>query len=455
MLRQGSFVPDERCRVTVIGGRKSIDLAIPARAPICEYAPRLAGICGEEESEAMPPVWSLATAEGPALAPGISLEQAGVLDGTVLYLRDCRADEDYDLTVVDLDDQVSSARENSALWSARHRAQSVVAAGLFVCVLAAGTLAFRHQAVFSFAFFSLAGLGSALTGWYAERKSWPVPSTMRQVLALAACPLLACAGLGGPVYGAVATPVAVSVGAACGALAGLVALPAVSTVVMQLVTTLVMVLVVPLTVFGADRMEAAAVTAVVLLLLLRALPRAASQIAVLLPGTPRERLSPESGDVADAVRRSDLLLTFLTVLCALVLGGGLVALSVSRSGYAFGLLGCVAAALLFEAGSSRLLSVVAPQLAVGTLGLTLLAVRLTEVLFDTAVPGALTVFLVGVVLTGCGLGLAFRTAVRTVDLSERPKWLTGVGGFLVVVCVPLAAGVFGVFGQLAGAGSSL
>lgn len=448
-------MPDERCRVTVIGGRRSINLAIPVRTPISEYAPRLAGMCGEEESEAMPPVWSLATAEAPPIAPGASLEQAGVLDGTVLYLRDCRADEDYDLTVVDLDDQVSAARDDSATWNARHRAQSVVAAGLFGCVLAAGMLAFRHQAVFSFAVFLLVGLGSALTAWFAERKSWPVPSPMRQVLALAACPLLACAGLGGPLHGTVATPVTTSVAAACGALAGLVALPAVSTVVLQLVTTLVMVLVVPLAVFGADRTESAAVTAVVLLPLIRALPRAASQIAVLLPGTPGERRTTESDEVATAVRRSDLLLTFLTVLCALVLGGCLVALGASGGGYALGLLGCVAAASLFEAGSSRLLSVVAPQLAVGTLGLTLLAVRLPEVLLHTAVPGALTAFVVGVVLTGCGLGMAFRAAVRTVDLSERPKWLTGVGTLLVVVCVPLAVGVFGAFGQLAGAGSSL
>ncbi|MBO8190326.1 EsaB/YukD family protein [Streptomyces oryzae] len=446
---------DERCRVTVIGGRKSVDLALPTRTPIAEYAPRLAGMCGAEESEALPAVWSLATAEAAPFAPGDSLEEAGVLDGTVLYLRDCRAEENYDLTVTDLDDQIAAANEDSASWGARHRAQAVVAAGLGACAVAAGTLAVRQEAGLGSVLFWVAGLGSALTAWYATRKSWPVSAAMRQVMALAACPLLAFAGLGGPLHGEVATPVATSVSATAGALAGLVALPAISTVVLQLVTTLAMVLVVPLSVLGADRTGAAAVTTAALLPLIRALPRITSQIAVIAPGDSGARGTTESEEVAAAVRRGNLLLTFLTVLFCTALAGSLVALAVSRDAYALGLLGCASVALLLDAGASRLLSVVGPQLAVAALGLTALAMRVPEVMSPTGASAGLAVFAAGLVLAAWGLGMAFRAVARPGTFADRPRWLSTWASFFIVVCVPLAVGVFGVFERLASAGSSM
>ncbi|QID37325.1 hypothetical protein G3260_003724 [Streptomyces albus] len=194
-------MPDDRCRVTVVGERKSVDLALPVRAPIAEYVPRLAGLCGQEESEAMPPVWSLAEAGAPPFPPGDSLESAGVLDGAVLYLRDCRADEDLDLSVTDLDDQIAAANEDAQLWNARNRALSVVVAGLFASVLATVPLGLRHQAGPAVVMFFLIGVASALTAWYATRKSWPVPAGVRQVMALAAVPLTVAAGTGLPLDG--------------------------------------------------------------------------------------------------------------------------------------------------------------------------------------------------------------------------------------------------------------
>lgn len=439
----------------MIGGRKSVNLALPMRAPIAEYVPSLASLCDVEESEAMPPVWSLATAEAPPLDPGDSLEAAGVLDGSVLYLRDCRADENFDVTVTDLDDQIAAANEDSEIWSARHRAQSVVAAGLAASVVAAGVLAVRHEAGVGAGLFPLLGLGSALTAWYASRKSWPVPAPMRQVLALAACPLLAFAGLGGPLEGPVATPVVTSVLAAVGSLAGLVALPAISTVALQLVTTLVMVLVVPLSVLGADRAGSAAVTAAVLLPLVRVLPRITSQIAVIAPGEDPSHGATESEEVAAAVRRGNLLLTFFTVLFCAALAGCLLVLALSRDSYALGLLGCASVALLLDAGSSRMLSVVGPQLALGALGLTVLAMRVPEVAFHAAVPAELAVFGAGAVLAAWGLGMAFRAVARPTTFADRPRWLSTLASFFIVVCVPLAVGVFGVFGWLTNAGSSM
>lgn len=448
-------MPDERCRVTVVGERKSVDLALPIRTPIAEYAPRLAGLCGQEESEAMPPVWSLATAGDLPLPPGDSLQSAGVLDGTVLYLRDCRADEDLDLSVTDLDDQIAAANEDTQLWNARNRALSVVVAGLLGSVLAAGTLSLRSQAGPAVVMFFLVGLASALTAWYATRKSWPVPSGVRQVMALAAVPLTTAAGLGLPLHGPAASPAVTTLSAVLGALAALLALPAVSTVVVLVVTAVIAVLAIPLALLGAGPTASAAVVAVVMLLLFRVLPRIASQIAVLVPADAPDRRLRESDEVAAAVRRGNRLLTFLTVLLAVALGWAVVTLAFSENPYAYGLLGCASVAMLLEAGSSRLVPVVAPQLAVGTLGLVALVSRLPELLLDSAQLGALIAFGVGVVLTGSGLGMAFRAAVRPVDLSERAKWLTGLASLLAILCVPLAVGVFGVYEGLVNLGGSM
>ncbi|MGX9227923.1 hypothetical protein ACWV95_20060 [Streptomyces albus] len=157
--------------------------------------------------------------------------------------------------------------------------------------------------------------------------------------------------------------------AVLGAIAALLALPSVPTVVAVLVTSVIAVLVIPLALLDAGPTSSAAVVAVVMLLLFRVLPRIASQIAVLVPGEPQERRGRESDEVAAAVRCGNRLLTFLTVLLAVGLGWALVTLAASDDPYAFGLLGCAGVAVLLEAGSSRLVPVVAPQLAVGTLGL--------------------------------------------------------------------------------------
>lgn len=448
-------MPDERCRVTVVGERKSVDLALPVRTPIAEYVPRLAGLCGEEESEAMPPVWSLAPAGAPPFPPGDSLENAGILDGAVLYLRDCRADEDLDLSVTDLDDQIAAAHEDTQQWNARNRALSVVVAGLFGSVLAAVPLSLRHQAGPAVVMFFLVGLASALTSWYATRKSWPVSAGVRQAMALAAVPLTLAVGLGLPLHGPVAVPAVVTMSGVLGATVALLALPSVPTVVALLVAAVVALLTIPLAVPGAGPTSSAAVVAVVMLLLFRVLPRIASQIAVLVPGEAGERRGRESDEVATAVRRRNRLLTFLTVLLAIGLGWALVTLAASENPYAFALLGCAGVAVLLEAGSSRLVPVVAPQLAVGTLGLVALVTRLPEVLLENVQLGALAAFGVGVVLTGCGLGMSFRAAVRPVDLTERAKWLTGLASFLAIVSVPLAVGVFGVYEDLVNLGSSM
>ncbi|MDH6604675.1 type VII secretion integral membrane protein EccD [Streptomyces sp. SAI-208] len=448
-------MPDERCRVTVVGDRRQVDLALPAQAPIAEYVPRLATLCGQPESEGMPPVWTLAPSGGSPMAPGDTLSGAGIVDGATLYLRDQRAAELNELTITDLDEQIANARDDGGLWSARRRAQSVLGAGLAVMVISAAWLGAHRMAGVTVLFFVLAALCSALLAWYSERKNWPLPRPVRQLLALAACPLLSCAGLGAPVDGPVATPFLVVGTAVIGALAGLVAFPALATVLLQTLTLVTALFVVPLVVSDASLTSSAAAVALVLFVLTGLLPRITSQIAVLVPDGPdtgAPALSSE--EVAAVVRRGNGLLTFLSIVTATILTAALLTLTTSRDAYALSLVACVSVGLLLQAGSMRVLSSVIPLLSAGVLGLLALAVRAPEYLFDSPSAGALTAFAAGAVLVGCGLFLAFGAALRPIE-PERPTWPGAVVTALVVAALPLTAGVFGLFGWLTGLGGDL
>ncbi|WP_432090591.1 type VII secretion integral membrane protein EccD [Streptomyces sp. NRRL F-5630] len=448
-------MPDERCRVTVVGERRRVDLALPAQAPIAEYTPRLATLCGQTEPEDLAPVWSLAESGGTPLAPGSSLAAAGVLDGAVLYLRDQRAAERDELQVTDLDEQVASARGDGALWNARRRAQSVVLAGLLVVLGSAAWLGAHRLVPTSWVFVALTSLACAGLARYATRKNWPVPPVVRRILALAACPLMAMAGLGGPVHGPHATPVAVAVAAVVGALAGLLALPTASTVFLELLAVVVALFVVPLASLHASAVGSAAVVATVLFLLVGLLPRLTSLIAVLVPmraDTGAEVIDPD--DVAAVVRRGNWLLTTLSAVASAGLAVSLLVLAFTDNLYGLVLAACVGVGLLLQAGSVRVLSAVGPQLAAAVLGLLALAVRVPEYMTDSRSAGPLAAFAVGIVVLACGFFLAFGAALRPAE-QERPSWPGGLATFLAVVSVPLAAGVFGLFDKLANLGSSL
>jgi type VII secretion integral membrane protein EccD len=448
-------MPDERCRVTVVGERRQVDLALPVQAPIAEYVPRLAILCGQPESEGMPPVWTLALSGGSPMAPGDTLSGAGIVDGATLYLHDQRAAELSELTVTDLDEQIANAREDGGLWSARRRAQSVLGAGLVVMVISATWLGAHRIAGVTVLFFALAALCSALLAWYSERKNWPLPRSVRQLFALAVCPLLACAGLGAPVHGPVATPVLVMGAAVIGALAGVVAFLVPATVVLLTLTLVTALFVVPLAVLDASLISSAAVVALVLFVLTGLLPRITSQIAVLVPDGPDTGAPALGGeDVAAVVRRGNGLLTFLSIVTATVLTAALLTLTTSRDVYALFLVACVSVGLLLQAGSVRVLSGVIPQLSAGVLGLLALAVRVPEYLFDSRTAGPLAGFAAGVVLVACGLFLAFGAALRPIE-PERPSWPGAVVTALAVVALPLTAGVFGLFGWLANLGGDL
>src|SRR5439155_24109271 len=127
-----------RCRITVVGERGRVDLAVPARAPIAAFVTMLADLCGEPDSDAMPAAWSLAPAGGGPFQPGVSLESVGVLDGQTLYLRDVLQGEFDGPVVADIEEQVAELEDDGTTWNARARAHTTLGLGLLIVLGAAG-----------------------------------------------------------------------------------------------------------------------------------------------------------------------------------------------------------------------------------------------------------------------------------------------------------------------------
>jgi hypothetical protein len=166
----------------------------------------------------------------------------------------------------------------------------------------------------------------------------------------------------------------------------------------------------------------------------------------------------ETEDVDRTVRRVQNLLVFLNGVCCLMIAVCLVLLSTSSDWFALGLALCLSVALLCRAGSSRVTAVVAAVLLSGTTGLVALALRAPDRIFGADAPGwagPLALLVVGVVVVWAGLVLCFRSSLQQVDFGERWRWPGPFAGFLGALSVPLAAGVFGVFGALMRAGGKL
>ncbi|MDN3354933.1 type VII secretion integral membrane protein EccD [Actinomadura sp. DC4] len=444
---------DERCRITVVGERGRVDLAVPARAPIAEYVPMLAGMCGQADSDAMPAAWSLAPAGGRPFEPETSLEAVGVLDGDTLYLRDVLEGGFDGPVVADVDERVAEIDDDGVTWNARARARTTLGLGLLIVLVGAVALSTGADgAAGPGPLLFATGLVFAVVAWVAGAQSWPVPAVLRLALAIATCPILGLAALALPLSGVTAQLVAVSITASIGAFAAYLAAPAIATMVLQIACGLAMVLVVPLAALRADPVEASAVVGVVLFLILTVLPRTAAQVAALPPGPV------EADDVEAAVVRVRRLLGFLTAVCCVVLGACLVVLSTSRDWFALGLALCLSLALLCRAGAWRPRTVVGALLLTGAAGLVALALRAPGLIEAVDVPGwagPLAVLVAGAIVVWSGLVMCFRSSLQQADFDERWSWPGGVATFLSAVSVPLAAGVFGVFGDLMRAGGKL
>jgi type VII secretion integral membrane protein EccD len=450
-------VDDERCRITVVGKRRRVDLAVPARAPIAEYIPTLTRMCGQESDETLPAAWSLAPVGDRPFPPTISLLEAQVVDGATLYLKDLVEGETDGPIITDLDDLVGEVGDQWERWNGRHRARTVIGigAGGFVVALAALVLSARDQPLTGLVAI-VSGFALALVAGIATRRNWPVPARLRLAVALAACPVLALAGYALPVSRTsdAAAAIAVVAGANVGALGALIAMLNVWTLTAELFSVVALPVTILLALLHATRVECAAVIGVVALILLSTAPSAAGRLTSL-PSTRKVAVLLDPADeVAAMLARSRRVLVVLTLAIALILAGCLVVLGGSSDVYAGALALCLSLALLAQAGHSNVPLAIMPVMGAGATGLITLAIRAPVTLLHATSPGLGPLMVCGIcaVLLCVGIAMAMQP---TNDVGTRPAWHGSAAVVLSVFAVPLTVGVFGVFEYLAGLGGRL
>lgn len=449
---------DERCRITVVGARRRVDLAVPSRAPIAEYVPELSRLCGQETDETFPASWSLAPPGAGPLPLSTSLMEARVVDGATLYLRDVvdgEADEPY---VADLDEMVDEIRSGWDRWRPRHRAFSLIGIGLAVMVASVVELAFGSPGNPAVGIVAIAaGFGAPLLAGTAVRRRWPVPRPLRVAVALGGCPLLASAGYELPVSrsAAGAAALCIAVGALVGALAATVAVPDVCTLIVSLCTAIALPVTLLSALAHATPVRCAAVVGVAALVLLSVAPAAAGRL-VALASAYSDRDTPADPAVAVGTIMSRGRGVLITLALVSSVAGGVCLLVLGSSGdvFAIGLAACLSVALLVQAGESDVPAAVMPPLVAGSGGLAVLAATAPVRLLGFQ-PASMTLLVLGAGAAVLGAGFALANG-RSPDVpGERPEWFATTGAVLLAASVALAVGVFGVFADLAHLGGRL
>ncbi|MFE1856633.1 EsaB/YukD family protein [Streptomyces sp. NPDC059489] len=454
---------DEHCRITVVGERRQVDLAVPSHAPIVSYVNALARLCHEQDDDVMPVAWSLADTVGSPFAPERSLAELGVIDGQVLYLRDAAADELDEPVVYDVAERVAELSEGvlDRLWDVRTRVTTVTAIGLcwLVAVLTVLTARGRFGTGVLTDLTVSAGLLLPALAWVAGERRWTMPWWLRQAIALTSVPLLALAGRtlgaagwpGGPVgllnQGGV-TAEALLVGALIGAVLAYVAAFGVITCVVLATTLTAALLGAVLALLGANGAQAASVVAAVgFVLVTCAAPASSGLVAFVYRRSEARRIPAEENHdedrVAEATRVARTVLVGWTGVLAVVLATALVVAAASGSSYGAGLVACLGVALLLRAGEANLVAEVVLIAGAGTTGLCVWLVIGSGHfgLSGWQAPAVACVAPVAMI----GYGLRHLTSRPERPLQSRPRWLTGVASMMGGFAVALAVGTFGMF----------
>ncbi|MBY8886968.1 EsaB/YukD family protein [Streptomyces sp. PTM05] len=461
---------DEHCRITVVGERRQVDLAVPAGAPIISYVDTLASLCDQNEADVMPAAWTLAPATGSPFAPEWSLSELGVVDGEILYLRDTVGHESAEPVVHDVAERVTDAVAGALerAWDARARTFTLLGLGLGWIVIALLVFAWRDQ-VDREALADLALLcGSVLPGlaWVAMERGWPVPPPLRMTLGLSAVPTLGLAawalsqspGLGGLGLSSSMTPgglaaTAITAGTLFGAFVAFIASPGVTTTAVLFGAALTAVLGTGLAVLRADTVETAAAAAIVIFALLTVIPSLVSRtvgFASRRIGMRAIEQDTDEDDVVGAVRAATRLLVTWSALLCLAFTTSVVVMAFSYSWCANAEAALLGFAFLLRAGSARLVAEVVPLLVAGAIAL------LSSLLFAPAHLGwgVWVAPLYALLLGAAMIVYGFRRLMRRpgVRSMERPRWTTAFGSFLAGGGVALAVATFGAFGSLVSLG---
>lgn len=460
---------DRRSRVTVVGGRRRLDLAVPAAAPVGEYAPRLAELCGEQLGGPLPQAWSLQVAGAAPLPLDASLADYGVTDGQILYLSDLTTDPTAGPVVEDIDELVGAEAE------AQHRAsgpRSLVVLGLGLTWLVATTvLAWRWhgsgQLNLAVGFIVCALLLIAI-GWTLDQRKAPVPAVLRLLVSLTAVPCMAVAGAWTAQFAAGSTlrwPGAIA-GANIAALMTMATTPEAVILVLEVQLAVAAALTPLLIILRATGVQTAAATVIAALSLIGLSKRLAAAITTWAQGTTADA-STTAHAVTQLLIRARRLLAVVVAGPALALAVALPVLAFSRQPFGLALAAVAGLALLIRSEQSGFTGEV---VLIGAAGMVGIFGALAGAIWWFVPKGPLAVLL----LAGCGVVLVGASAVATLNSQHnetpekteikvggvpvrpvRRRFIDVVGMLGMIATVSLTLGVFGVFGELAALGRTM
>jgi len=441
---------DTLCRVTVVGDRRRVDLALPAGDPIAEYVPQLVRMCGQPLDDTLPAAWSLALVGHPVLRPEQSLGEAGVVDGQVLHLRDI-ADGVEDAAVHDIAEIID--RESAPRCDSRaHAAGLLVTAGVWLAalpVLLAVTGTGRAPGGSAVAAFCPILLVTA--AWLVRQRRWPVPPAVTGILAALAVPAATAAGWCLDSGGRPAV-LAASVGAVLGALVALCAAPGLPTIGLAGVVVPLGVATGTAAAAGSSLVPLAIAVAFLAGWLLPAVPAAAAAVATLIPAPTGSTASAEEL-AAVPIRRAFLLAITWEVAVHAVLVGTFVVLATRHRPVELLLVAALGTAAALTARTATHLAAAVP--AYLTAGAAAFAIL-------TAAPAALAPADAHAVLPALGAGVALAAVALALAVRSPREAPVAASQFVarattacLVLAVPAAVVALGVLDPLVRLGHHL
>jgi hypothetical protein len=463
---------DRRSRITVVGATRRLDVAVPTDTPVGEYSATLARLCGQARGGALPPAWTLATGGSATIPIDMSLAEAGITDGQVLYLRDVARDPGAAPVVEDIGEIVSDETERQRAASPP-KGLATLSFGLLWLALSAWLVALRPGGgLVSPAVLLLAGgLAVLVLGWVLHQMRTPVPPAMRVVVSMAAVPCLAVAG--GLVGQALAGPQFFWLGVLAGAnVATLMALatapdPVIAAVEVPLAAAVAVAVLVHQLRTDLTPAAVAAVVAVTAL--------AVIGVAKPLAGTIAAWSTKVPGGGPAVAQATAMMLRRARQTLAVLLAGPAVALMVAlpvlaitadRQPYAIALAGAASLALLVRTRRAWFSAEVVLAGAAASVGAFAVLAALTErYLSGGGVVFVLVTAAIGVVGAGAASTVwrppdaAARESEPTLggpsDGPDRFRWIDVMGMLGNIASAVLAMAVFGVFDQLVGMGRGI
>jgi hypothetical protein len=459
---------DGRSRVTVIGARRRVDVALPAAAPIGEYSAGLASLCGQDVRRIMPQAWSLAVAGAPPLPLSATLADSGVIDGQVLYLRDLARDPGEEMTIEDIPELIAGEADTQRRdgWS---RALVAITFGLAWLAATAGFAFSRPGAgLITSCVLIVSGLLLLAVAWALAQRQVLASATLCVLISLTAVPCLAVAGalLGQDLGGRSFLWVGVIAGASAAILMSLAATPeaVVFLVALQLVVALLLAPL--LVVLHSTGSQVAAATVVAMISLLGLAKRAAAFVTVW-SHRPPSRGKSMVNVATDLLIRSRRLLTVLVAGPAIALAVALPVLAYSRNVFGIAMAAAACVALMIRARQAGFAEELVPVAGAGLVGLFALLGALAEQIWRTGIAATVALAVAGLALVAsgaiaAGMRLSAGPAPQLpvgfpagVDRPGRRKLIDVIGVLCVIATVTLALGVFGVLHDLMFAGRGM